>query len=206
VSEWFAQSPALWSHVSSLGPDDRRRRRRLHVLIPLLVGLVGWTAVLPAFLHSIDGGTERVSVADLASGRRLSSRNVVVSGRAAVEYSGVREGSDRILIPVVPEGWTPTQPVRLAVQATGDYAVLLPELQRAPHFRGMLRTILWEGPTRAQRSFLQDQMKLVLADDLMVLELGGSPRGERLQGIFLPIVLLLVASLASLGLYGRTST
>jgi hypothetical protein len=126
---------------------------------------------LPMLIHGLDRGLARVSVDDLANGPPEGTRNLELSGlldtghaiHEVITYKGSR--IHHYLVPLVPRGWTPAQPVHVVVEA-GKAAAISP---RGPQLC-TLRNVLWEGLSGANRRFFSDH-GLRMADDLLLCEL-----------------------------------
>lgn len=140
------------------------------------------------------------SVADLAE-RAPQARSVTLVGRLAPEsaLSYVERGREDVkhdFVPLVPDAWTPSDPVRflVAYRHFGNRVTPLPGAQEEVTVTGLLDASAVPG-------FLLERSNLRLASPHYVLFLGEMPRGTRRGGFFL----LALGALLGGGLAGSTA-
>jgi hypothetical protein len=152
-------------------------------------GLVAMVAAPAAMLYwkrtqlsyALDQGEATISAAALQAGQLPSSHNVTVTGGVIDRKHVVlwrlvtRKGSEKerfYLMPLRPKGAAVSDPVKVIVTA----AMML---DTQGEVRGLLRNLGGQGPSEAIKQKLRQQ-GLKVADDALLIELGGSTRSELL--------------------------
>ena len=195
VAALLARRPEI--DIRHLPRDEAYRRMgsagREAVVLPALMGVVlGLMAVMfaPMVVHGCDEGEARISVAALAAGERPGTRNLVVSGRAAVERVLVAApGSDApgvdapgvdapaagvtAWVPLVEPGWDGVAPVAVVLEVRGRPVEVVTGLGEREVFAGLLRDVLWEGLGDRQRRGFAAQ-GLALAPEVALIEYGAT--------------------------------
>ncbi|HNS97780.1 MAG TPA: hypothetical protein PKL73_12590 [Polyangiaceae bacterium] len=127
----------------------------------------------PMLIHGLDKGSQEVSVTELAAGQPLESRNLLLKGHLAAEYSMkktiMRRGvpsSVTLRIPVVEPGWNPSMPVHAVLALDNAPPNELGRLARMDAYPCVVRDVLWEGLDSGDKKFFRDEGKLTLAKDV----------------------------------------
>lgn len=151
--------------------------------VPFIIVGVMAAGASPLLIHGLDSGSAAVSAEEIASKKDTGTRNLTVKGQAlnqGLEETTTRKGTKtvRMYFPVVGQSYTEGQPVSLLVQ-TGDLseAELADVLSRS-EFKGVLRNILWEGPSSKQIEFFRSQYGLTVSDDVQLLELDANTAAD----------------------------
>jgi hypothetical protein len=151
--------------------------------VPFIIVAVMAGGASPLLIHGLDKGSAVVSADDLKEGNKTGTRNLVVQGQAlnqGLEETTTRKGTKtvRMYFPVVSQGYQEGQPVHVLVQ-TGDLSEQeLSDVLSRTEFKGVLRDILWEGPSGKQIDFFKSQYSLSMADDVKLLELDASTSAD----------------------------
>ncbi len=142
--------------------------------------LIAFVALLPKLVHGLDGGEQKISVDALGEGKPLESRNVRVTKARRLDgwtlavttvnkKNGVETGrSTKDYVPLVPKDWERDEPIRVILETPHGA-----ELDDAP-YRGIARTVLWEGLGSSQREFFTKK-GIKLAKDVVLVEYGAQP-------------------------------
>lgn len=173
------------------------------VVLPLGLAVLGALVFAPNFVHALDAGAAALS-ADAPDVASLPSRNVSVTGyprlEVAVRQTVTRENSQNspeisMYYPVVPQGWDPSQPVHLVVQAWGynlNEAIDATGAARPVTQKGRVRDVLWEGLPSDVRRLLTEQ-GVQVAPDAVLIELDGAySTSDRLRAYGAPLLGLLL--------------
>jgi len=151
--------------------------------VPFIIVGVLAAGTSPFLIHGLDKGSAVVSADDLKAGNNSGTRNLTVQGRAlnqGLEESSTRKGKTtvRMYFPVVGPDYQEGQPVHLLVQTGNLTEAELNEVLGKNEFQGVLRNVLWEGPSGKQVKFFQSEYSLAMADNVMLLELGASTSND----------------------------
>lgn len=138
----------------------------------------------PMLIHGLDDGEARTSVAALARGERPGTRNLVVTGRAAVDRLVVAvpdaDPPPAVVtawVPLVEPDWDGTSPVSVVLEVRGRPIETVTALGERGEFAGLLRDVLWEGlEERRRRAFVE--RGVLLAPDVALVEYGVTARDD----------------------------
>lgn len=144
--------------------------------VPVIIVAVMGFFTSPFLIHGLDSGSAVVQVQDLAGGNKTGTRNLTVQGRAlnqGLEETTTRKGKKtvRTFFPLVAADYEEGKPVHVLVE-TGDLSE--EELNRVlsqTEFKGVLRNVLFEGPSSSHIEFFRTEYNLSMADNVMLLEL-----------------------------------
>jgi hypothetical protein len=150
---------------------------------------------LPQFIHSFNRGHQTLTAEAVSRGIQPQTNYLTIHGK--VLDLGLREKTGtgrrktyRQYYPLVPFNWKPGEPVFILLE-TSDYT----SQEKGPFlsqtaFRGLWRTVLWEGPSSGQLDYLRKNYGLTFSPAPMLLEVNVDPASEA------------AFSLIILGLYG----
>lgn len=147
--------------------------------VPFIIVAVLAAGTSPFLVHGLDKGSAAVSADDLKDGNNTGTRNLSVQGRAlnqGLEESTTRKGKTtvRMYFPVVGPNYQEGAPVHLLVQTGNLTEAELNEVLGKNEFQGVLRNVLWEGPSSKQVKFFKSEYNLPMADNVLLLELGAN--------------------------------
>lgn len=158
------------------------------VIAPVVMIAVLAIIFMPFFIHYFDKGHENVFVEDLISGKKLSSRNLTVEGYLLEEgmwekTTTTRRGSTTTTIinifPMVAGDWQEGMPIKVLLETDDltDYEV--EALFEQPGYDVTLRNVWWEGASKDQIRFFEDEYGFIMDDDILLLKMSDGSRPDK---------------------------
>lgn len=160
------------------------------IALPLVMA-IGWLVLAlllsPLLRHGFDSGHATIAAAALAESPALDTHNVTVTGRLAPGSAlrakvGANEGA--WWVPIVPPEWQPGEAVHAVLKVQKRSATELEALSATGEFRGVLRTIWWEGLSERRRLAFHER-GVALAPTAVLVEHGASNRADLVLAIVL---------------------
>ncbi len=158
------------------------------ISVPIIVTLVMAVLLYPTIKHGFDSGHEKITVAQLAKGEPLSSRNLTLTkGQlcldTAIEKTTTKEGSTtvRYYIPVIPKRSRCDKATVAVVLETDE---LTPEedeeLVSSKTIDGILKNVWWEGLGSKEHDFFVEEQGVKMAEEVALVEYQGKPGDYKL--------------------------
>ncbi|MBN2494096.1 MAG: hypothetical protein JXR96_05860 [Deltaproteobacteria bacterium] len=145
-----------------------------------MLAVTGLVAVLfvPAFIHGLDSGSQTVDVKDCLGECELQTRNLIVRGVVlgdeSIQKETTTEGSSAKTIeyffPLVSEDWKPGEPVHWVIKTPELTDAEAEKIDPAAGIQVVLRDVWWEGLDSDAEDYFKNEIKLVLAEDLRMVE------------------------------------
>lgn len=148
------------------------------IAVPFIIMAVMGTLFSPMLIHGLDRGSRTISAQEIAAGKTPETRNLLITGQAlnrGMEEKTTRKGTTtvRLFFPLVEEDWQKGRPIYIIVETPEVSDEELSDILSRSEFKGVLRNVLWEGPTTSQREFFKNSYDYQIADSAVLLDLTG---------------------------------
>lgn len=166
--------------------------------LPVVVSFVFFLFLLPMFLHGIDKGSATIKLGDLITLTEFETRNLTVHGSLltqCLEEKTTKKGrtTTKFFCPFVDESWQSGEPVHVLAQIDDIPDEEFNALFERTEFKGVLRNILWEGPSSSTKDFFVKEYGATMAPQVLEFEVNGDTSNDLFifVGIFVFVELLL---------------
>lgn len=157
------------------------------VAVPLIIMSILMIGLMPVFLHGYDDGHEVVTAEKLAAGYEPKSRNITLKGKALsryIESTTTNKGSTtkKLLIPIVAANASSQSKFRIVLETGELSSTQVDKLIEQKSFKGILRNIWWEGLSSSHHKFFKNEMKMNIADEVLLVDYKASAKTELVIG------------------------
>lgn len=176
------------------------------VVMTALFTLGAFVAVLPWFIHGVDGGHAEIEVARFADADfEPESRNVTIDDGqflidAAVQIETTSDSGTSIqyAIPIVPPDWKEGDPVHVVLKTPDLSMEEAANLDPMAGIDGVLRNVLWEGLPADEADYLRSTHGLKLADDVVEVEYQADTKLQMYIGIGIVLLVGVLMTIVSI--------
>ncbi|MFH2141466.1 MAG: hypothetical protein ABIJ97_03520 [Bacteroidota bacterium] len=179
----------------------------------LIVFLLVTGFFLPTLIHYFDFGHQIATVEDIMEGKKLSSRNLTISGLVlnagmweenTTTKNGSTSKSENNYFPLVSDSWVEGDPVYVLLKtgymSQDDVDIFVFETES---FNGIIRDVFWEGIDDEQIDFLTNEYSLNFSKDAKLFEVTNEKSDKIMFFVYIGILGIFVIIFIVMGIKQR---
>ncbi|WP_135355031.1 hypothetical protein [Leptospira ryugenii] len=169
--------------------------------VPIVVSLVLSIFLAPMFVHGLDKGSKTIKANELTNPHLLGTRNLILQGSIlseCLEEKTTRKGrtTTKFFCPLVDESWESGSPIHILAQIDDIPEEEFNALFERTEFKGVLRNVLWEGPSSSTKDFFEKEYGASFTEEVYQFEVDGDASLD----LIIALAILGIALLILLGI------
>lgn len=151
--------------------------------VPVVISFVLFFFLLPMFFHGIDKNSAMIKLGELIELKEFETRNFTVQGALlseCLEEKTTKKGrtTTKFFCPLVSDTWKSGEPIHVLAQIDDIPEEEFNALFEKTEFKGVLRNVLWEGPSSSTKDFFVKEYGATMATEVLEFEINGDTSND----------------------------
>jgi hypothetical protein len=151
--------------------------------VPIIISTIVFLFLLPMLIHGLDNLNATVELNDLIQKNDLETRNLTIQGNMlseCLEEKTTKKGQSttKFFCPLVADSWKSGEPIHVLAQIDDIPDNEFNSLFEKSEFQGVLRNVLWEGPSNSTKDFFIKEYGATMAPNVLEFEVNGDSKND----------------------------
>lgn len=134
-------------------------------------------------IHGLDNLNATIELNDLIQKNDLETRNLTIQGNMlseCLEEKTTKKGQSttKFFCPLVADSWKSGEPIHVLAQIDDIPDNEFNSLFEKSEFQGVLRNVLWEGPSNSTKDFFIKEYGATMAPNVLEFEVNGDSKND----------------------------